>query len=100
MTNKNNKETHSSKEDFTNELFNELRKEKKYYLDKRKNVRNQMALTLKRRRAVYFKVFISTDVREISRLSEALRLFDELISTCQEMIDICDIELKRITNSV
>ena len=100
MTNKNNKETHSSKEDFTNELFNELRKEKKYYLDKRKNVRNQMALTLKRRRAVYFKVFISTDVREISRLSEALRLFDELISICQEMIDICDIELKRITNSV
>ena len=100
MTNKNNKEAHYSKEDFTNELFNELREEKKYYFDKRKNVRNQMALTLKRRRAVHFKVSISTDVREISRLSEALRLFDELISTCQEMIDICDIELKRITNSV
>jgi hypothetical protein len=100
MINKSNKETLPSKENLTNELFIELQEEARYYLDKRKNVRNQMAHTLKRRRAVHFKLSIATDVREISRLSEALRLFEELISTCQEMIDICDKELKRITNSV
>ena len=100
MKNKNNKETLPSKEDFTKEFLNELREEGKYLLGKRKHFRNEMAQISKKINAVDYKKFIGTDTKDDRNFSEALKLADDMISTCQEMIGICDTELERVIKRV
>ena len=100
MKEKNNKETLPSKEDFTKELLNELREEGRYYLGKRKHFRNEMAKITKRISAVHYTKSIATNARDITNSSEALKIANGMVSTCQEMIGICNTELERVIKRV
>ena len=83
-----------------NHLLKEFREDARYYLEQRKIFRNHLVPIKENKETIYFKISIAAKVEDIIRLSRVLKLSDEAINKAQEMIDICDNELRRLTKRV
>ena len=88
-----------SREDL-NHLLKEFREDARYYLEQRKIFRNHLVPIKENKETIYFKISIAAKVEDVIRLSRVLKLSDEAINKAQEMIDICDNELRRLTKRV
>ena len=99
MKNSKNIKTLYSREDL-NHLLKELREDARYYLEQRKIFRNHLVPIKENKETIYFKISIASKVEDVIRLSGVLKLSDETINKAQEMIDICDTELRRLTKRV
>ena len=88
-----------SREDLSH-LLKEFREDARYYLEQRKIFRNHLVSIKENKETIYFKISIASKVEDVIRLSGVLKLSDETINKAQEMIDICDTELRRLTKRV
>ncbi len=88
-----------SREDLSH-LLKEFREDARYYLEQRKIFRNHLVPIKENKETIYFKISIAAKVEEVIRLSGVLKLSDEAINKAEEMIDICDTELRRLTKRV